>query len=385
MRMPLSKTFRAKNMDFNEASICFVSPFLYPVLSNEEIQIIGGAEVQQKVLAELFCRHKVRVSVVTMDFGQCEIGKIDDITIFRTYRSDAGLPFIRFFYPRFYKLWRALTRANASHYYQRGSGMLTGIVAFFCKVHHREFIFSSASDADFCPTLPLLPAIKDKIMYQYGIANANSIVVQNRHQKEACAKLFGRRSEVIPSCLQSPSGISPLKRKYVLWVANIKPIKQPLLVLELAKMCSRVLFRIVGAPTDANLYEKLVRAAAGLDNVEILGFVPYTAIGPEFDCARLLINTSKFEGFPNTFLQAFSRGVPVICFDNITPEIQHITHPAANLRAMAQTINTLSLDDELWARESCSSRKYFLENHSTDAIVEMYLEIFRNRSRTRVR
>ena len=49
------------------------------------------------------------------------------------------------------------------------------------------------------------------------------------------------------------------------------------------------------------------RPLPALPNVTMLGPVRYRDTGALFDRARIFLNTSSIEGFPNTFLQAWIR------------------------------------------------------------------------------
>ena len=52
-------------------SLCFVAPYAWPVLAGDASHgIVGGAEVQQCILARVLARQGVRVSMVTLDFAQ---------------------------------------------------------------------------------------------------------------------------------------------------------------------------------------------------------------------------------------------------------------------------------------------------------------------------
>ena len=44
------------------------------------------------------------------------------------------------------------------------------------------------------------------------------------------------------------------------------------------------------------------------------GAVPYRDAGALYSRARVLVNTSDVEGFPNTYLQAWASGTPVVAF-----------------------------------------------------------------------
>ena len=47
-------------------------------------------------------------------------------------------------------------------------------------------------------------------------------------------------------------------------------------------------------------------------NVRLLEKIPFSESDKLFEGALVLLNTSEFEGFPNTFLQAGKYGVPVL-------------------------------------------------------------------------
>ena len=100
----------------------------------------------------------------------------------------------------------------------------------------------------------------------------------------------------------------------VLWVSNLRALKRPELVLELARQLPHVRFTLAGGPMPGGqtYYDDVAAAAARLPNLTMLGPVRYRDSGELFDRAKIFLNTSSIEGFPNTFLQAWIRGVPVV-------------------------------------------------------------------------
>ena len=60
-----------------------------------------------------------------------------------------------------------------------------------------------------------------------------------------------------------------------------------------------------------DLYDKTVEQSRKVPNLDFKGFLPFTEVEKQFKKAKLFINTSEYEGFPNTFLQAWRRGIPV--------------------------------------------------------------------------
>src|SRR3954469_20413651 len=110
--------------------VCFVAPHAWPVFSGDpNIQVVGGAEVQQAILARLFASDGYRVSMICLDFGQPPRVSIDGVEVLRLYRMKAGIPVLRFLHPRLTTMWRRLAEANADVYYCRSASMWVGVVA----------------------------------------------------------------------------------------------------------------------------------------------------------------------------------------------------------------------------------------------------------------
>lgn len=360
--------------------VCFVAPAIWPVFSGDRrIQLVGGAEVQQSFLVRELARRGYPVSMICMDYGQSDPCIVDGVTVHRMHAPDAGLPGVRFLHPRLTSLWTALRRADADIYYQRTAGALTGFIAAFSRSRHRLSVYAGASDADFDPDDPKIRFGRDRALYRWGLRNVSGIVVQSERQRQAVARHYGREAAVVPSCY-GHTGRPSHPGRIVLWVGMIKQIKRPDLFIELARRCPDYRFRLVGggASDESQLFDRICREAAALPNVEMTGFVHFTDVEKHFDEGSLLVNTSEFEGFPNTFLQAWSRGMPVVSF--FDPDARWQGHAvgevAGSLDDMARCVQSLMKDEERWRRISALSREYFEAHHSVRCAVNAYQAVF---------
>src|SRR5207237_10398780 len=67
-------------------------------------------------------------------------------------------------------------------------------------------------------------------------------------------------------------------------------------------------------PGEEALYAEVRREASRRPNLVFHGRLSYHDTNALYARARLLVNTSEVEGFPNTYLQAWINGVPVISY-----------------------------------------------------------------------
>ncbi len=289
--------------------VCFVSSNLYPVLKATGIPFIGGAELQQVILARSLRDSGHDVSFVTNVFdGEREDECIEDMVVHKAFDPQQGIPLARFFYPRLTQLWMALKRADAEIYYQRCADKTTGICAAFCRKYGRKFVYSGAHDTDFDSRPPL--RYPDRALFAWGLGHADRIVAQTESQQQALESNYGLPSKVLPNVyprreLTSADG-------YVLWVGNMREFKRPAICLEVARRHPDQRFIMIGGPGSDGQQRMNEVLKTHPPNVEVLGFQPFEATERYFDGANVLLNTSSAEGFPNTYLQAWARGIPIV-------------------------------------------------------------------------
>ena len=66
---------------------------------------------------------------------------------------------------------------------------------------------------------------------------------------------------------------------------------------------------------DGSEFESVKHTADGNPNIVFTGKLAAEDVHTQLSRADILINTSRSEGFPQTFLEAMSHGLPVLCFD----------------------------------------------------------------------
>jgi len=103
---------------------------------------------------------------------------------------------------------------------------------------------------------------------------------------------------------------------YVVWLGTWKASKRPEWVIEAARRLPHIRFVMAGVlpvpPDPPDAWEAAQAAARELPNLEVRGPVPHERIGELFAGASLFVHTSAAEGFPNTVLEAWANGLPVV-------------------------------------------------------------------------
>lgn len=370
----------AEERPVRKPHICFVAPQAWPVLSGDtSIALAGGAEVQQSVIAPALAARGYRVSMICLDYGQPEGAVVRGVTVHKAYQPDEGIRVVRFVFPRMTKLWDALKRVDADAYYQRTSSVTTGITAAFCRRHGRYAIYAGASDVDFVRGRQDIELARDRRIYEWGLKRVDRVFVQNEAQRETLRDNYGIEGVLIPNCYAPPPGERAGRHgKYVLWVATVRASKRPELFLELARRLPQYRFVMIGGSDPgrkAEEYHASIREAAkAIPNLDFKGFMPFAAAEAWFDGARVMINTSAYEGFPNTFLQSWSRAVPTVAFFDTGSRVNGL--PAYDrvddIDEMTQRVDRLMREDILWQQSSQRVEAFFRESHSVEAIAGRY-------------
>jgi glycosyltransferase involved in cell wall biosynthesis len=362
--------------------ICFVGHHNLPLLAPEYAQhSVGGEAVQQTLLGRALARRGHDVSMVVADYGQADGAVWDAIRIFKTYRPDAGLPVLRFIHPRWTGMWSALARADADLYYTSCAGMHVGLVALFCRRFRKRFVFHTASDPD-CDRSRVRVFVRfarDRWLYAQGLRRADVILVQSASQAEALARSYGLASRVAGMLVERPLPVAA-RDIDVLWVGNIQRVKRPDRVLELADRLPGVTIHMVGGPLPGQeaLFREARDAAAAKTNLVFHGRVSYRDANDLYGRSKVLLSTSDVEGFPNAYLQAWIRGVPVVTLIDPDRVIEREGLGVA-VRSAAQipaAIGHLLGEPAAWKAASDRCRAFMAREYGEDRVLATYLETF---------
>lgn len=276
--------------------------------------------------------------------------------------------------------------------YQRVGGRLTGTAAYLSHTIGFKLIWHVASEADVRPfTLKssryLISNFVEKKVLEYGVKNAHKIIVQTKDQAHFLTQNYQREPYALlpnfhPYPEEKTNKSEPIK---VIWLANIKPNKRPEIFLQLAKTLSgekNTRFIMIGSMrgSSSSLHKKILNTVETLDNLDYVGEKTQGEVNKILSTSHILVNTSKFEGFSNTFIQAWMREVPVVSL-NVNPDqvfdkqSHSIGFHTETYEKLVEKVKTLIHDQKMRTSMGQDAKEYALKTHSLNN-VDTLLSLF---------
>jgi glycosyltransferase involved in cell wall biosynthesis len=279
------------------------------------------------------------------------------------------------------RLYRALTRERPDIILQFVGSAHTGIAALYARKHGCKLIWRVTSDRSVEPETAswLQPHLRlERLCLNFGIRNASLILAQTEYQRATIAAAFpGAPVQVLPNFHPSAPdcGRTGAVVKQVAWIANLKPLKNPSAFVRLARRFSSrpdVRFVMVGDSIDESPWTKdQLAAIAATPNLEYRGALSQAEVNGLLEHTDLLVNTSDYEGFSNTFIQAWMRRVPVVSL-RVDPDrllsrggLGTVTGTEESLFG---SVAVLLDDPDKCSAIGARARRYALEHHAESNI-----------------
>lgn len=296
----------------------------------------------------------------------------------------------------YFQVLRNLKKINADYYYQRGRDILAGITVRYCRRYRQKFIWASAGESgvergkyinqlkkkkrSLLKIIPLwIEAKMNDWICEYGIENADRIIVQTVYQGEQLKKNFGMDSIVIKSGHPVPNAIERTKPFKILWIGSIKQVKRPELFLQLAEMCQDLdcEFWMAGQMVDQRFSPMIKSAVSMLPKFKFVGVVPFDQSQTLISQAHVLINTTDdgYEGLPNAFVQAWLSGTVIVSrFSNPDQGItQYDTgYLQPEIKEIAAWLRDIISNEYLWTDLSLNGIKYSKKRYALEEIVNQF-------------
>ena len=363
-------------------SICLILP-------GSIAKNIGGAEVQAFFIAK-----KCQEYGYTVFYLHNGTGENYTYNAIRSYQ----VPYQRWKPSWFYRMYLSISHLRPRICYQRVLGKMTGVAWILSLIFGAKFVWACSSDNDVCFETERRVSLKnerfitkiigygagyfyDRLSY-IAVKNADAVIVQTKYQQEQLALRYRINSTVIPNSVylnnykNSTPSSSVEKSIRVSWVANIKPLKQVEEFIKIAEVSKNLScrFEIVGFDRK-NMMEQVSLPV----NITYLGGMSYSEIEKYFTEIDILVNTSKYEGFSNTFLQAWKNSVPVVSLnsdpDNIVTRYSLGFH-SKSFEQLVADVHFLINNREERIRMGKNGLAYVIDNHNVDVNSKHIINIF---------
>ena len=369
--------------------VCFLSLNAYPILANTRIhKFAGGAEVEYVCLGRELINLGYDVSFITykeMGYESPEVEQIDGIEVIKTYpkyRSNDLNSFLKAAY-----ILKALKKDNADIYFGYGS---SGILALYSSIYNKKYVFRISSDfiaekgAYYSPgDTPLFYCIESSLN-TFELKKATVVTVQTEEQKKILSKK-GIRSIVIRNgfIINKPFDFKKEKKHppIVLWIGSISYIKQPQFFLKIAKLVPEATFVMIGPKNEreARLFKRIMQETRKVPNFKYEGFVPPSEIDIYYRSASILVNTSVYEGFPMSFIQAWLNYTPTVSL-NVDPdgiiEKEKLGFHSKSFDKLVHDVHILVTDEKLREEIGQRAREYAEREFDVRIIAWKYSNIF---------
>ncbi len=356
-------------------AVCFVAPKTYPLLNRSIEGVFGGAEVDLVLLGTAlaedggFC-----VSFVSGDYGQPAREQRGAVTVFRSVRpGQSGLAGAL-------RLWRAMKRAQADVYMLEAASPGVPLAAWFCRRHRRALVYRTAHRDECDGTYRRAHPMWGRA-FAWALRRAAVVLAQNEDDARLLRQTVGTAAQVI----RNAHPLGPLEpqasRDIILWAGRSAGFKRPRRFLDLARRFPDERFvMICQRATGDERYETLQDEAEAVGNVQFIPRVPFHEMEAYFRRARVFVNTSDAEGFPNTFVQTAAAGAPILSYavnpDGFLTAFSCGIDCGGHFDRMVQGLRFL-LDQDRYVEIGLNARRYAEEHHDMAKVVEQYKALFR--------
>ncbi|MCY1635007.1 glycosyltransferase family 4 protein [Marinifilum sp. D737] len=350
-------------------------------------QTMGGAELQISYLVNMLKDKNYEVHFMYEDNGK----QISNVTKLKLHplkrikgKNKLGKGWILYRKSIFQKF----NEIQPDAIYTRLYSSWSGFAANYAKQQSVNHILAVASDSDLMRVQGKVSLLKpldvfEKKLVSVAYNNATYILTQNKIQQELLRKYFNRTGIRINQSTQFCKEDNIKKDNEIIkiiWIANFKKIKRPELYVKLVEKFEKIPninFTMIGRSDE--VYNELIDRAEKISSFKYLGEMSNPEVNKYLLESHILINTSDYEGFSNTFVQAWMRKVVVLSMNSNPDEIisnQQIGFICPTIEELSSKIELLVENKILREDMSNKAYQYAIENHSIEKNLDKVISLF---------
>lgn len=292
--------------------ICFISLKSYQLFNPNIKSTFWGAEVQMSFLAKEFAKNKnLDVSCIVGDYWQEKIEKINDVKIYKTFQlNDSFLKKMGIFFSVFRKV-------NAQVYIQRTLTLQSWIIALYCKITRKKFVYMVAHDNETDGWHSLYKNIIWRFFIWMNYTFSHMIVVQNTYEYNKLIKFKDKLLILKKWVIHKQTSLQD-KIYDGIWVGRCESFKQPEVFLELVSQKPNNNFLMI-SPCELwyeQYFQDIKQQAWKYKNLKFIDFATNEEIHTYLEQTKLFVFTSLQEGdWPMTILEACSKKLPILSYE----------------------------------------------------------------------
>lgn len=367
-------------MSESKFHLCFVAPYAYEYLDPGHEGHPGGAERQQYLIGRRLRDDGHDVSFIVNE----QVG--NDGQNFRGFEVRSVIP-----QPATLKnapsiltsVFRSAKSIDADLYYTRGTQKLCALTGIICSLIGKPYVYHVANDADVNDERYSKYPLPVRLAFAATLRRATAVISQKTSQQDYLRENFDVDSTTIPNVYTIPdlTGVPDhADRSFFLWVGRLdRQQKQPEEFLKIANAVPDQSFVLIGKSHDEEYQAYIRDRVASISNMRYEPYVSPDEIDNYYQNAISLVNTSKFEGFPNTFLEAWRYRTPVISLNPVLDgliESEGVGFAELTIEDAADLLQMLGEDTAEAEERGINGRQYVQRHHSLDNTIADYKTVF---------
>ena len=276
---------------------------------------------------------------------------------------------------------RFLSSERPDWLFWEGASHWWGPLVEIAKLKGVRTIYHTAFDTDVQPRHALDRRRRFWPLYAWGLLRTDRIFVQHSGQYFMLPPRWRSKTQTLPKVCPLPTVVKPHSErpKYVAWVAMLRKPKRPDLLVEIARKAPTIRFVVCGGltthRTPGEYGAQVVDVLEKLPNVDYRGRVDPEEASRVIADAALLLSTSDQEGFPNTFVQAWSNGTPVMTLqvdpDSIIKRLK-LGAVTGTIDATVEQLHRLLASPQERQTIATRAREYILSHLSSERVVKIF-------------
>lgn len=353
----------------------FLSSYAHRALDPACGEVSGGAELQIALLGRELAARGHEVTLLSGDEGQTEERLLQGVRSVTTGRFQTGAATDTLF--ALPAVWKGLKAVRPDYVGVLGWTSWLYFLHLMKPALGYRLVFICGLDTEvngvFRKENPVRGRLFERGMHRADYRFAMSELQQRLFHEQGLDCGFYRN--LILERDAPPAGEKTID---LLWIARCRPIKQPERFLDLAEALPEARCRMIAPPEDRDLFARIQGRAAGLPNLELIPGVPYREIQAHYDAARIFVNTSRFEGFPNSFIQAGQGRTAIVSLavdsDQLLERFGAGRFAAGDFGRLVEEVRELLRNAEALGAAATGAERFVREWHSNARNVDAFLE-----------